>query len=562
MPRSYGAQSLGKPKNLSPQASLMTFALCRDSERDMLALKEQQQQIQQQLRVYEHENKVLKANIIQLETQAKRKDQDIEELLATHHNLEGATRPATGSTTAKRDPAAARQIVGLRNQLNLLKRDHQTLQRRYDQLSSSVKAARLDELELEVTQYYNEVLRLRYLLRQAGGDDVTTGSLVPAASADDGAYISSNVVELKRLQDQFAAATVQIEDLNARLEVATQREATLLEDAAKLRAELGGDEEVDSDDEDADVKRMTRKQAVAQAARQRKAHRALETEHQQVSRDLKEARSELKTLRRNLERLQDEQSHTGSSLQESRKHTDSYKDQVASLQATVQEMSQTNARLQDQLVAALNKSAAPPDFEAQLAPLFEKHNAELRSRLKRLDDIDHRLQEHTDTLRQEFGQVHAQAQAQTKELDQVAEALPQQIEAAVKLQSNWRRYRAQKEVKQLRLSREEKNQRIAQLQAVLRGHLARVQLLRDLQERAWRQRGTVKRDDQPDMTVSRSSPRRPAASRGASSPDRRSDGVLSPSVLSRSALDDSAPLSDSEIGAMAEVLELSDDDEF
>eukprot|EP00730_Choanoeca_flexa_P008904 TRINITY_DN12556_c0_g2_i19.p2 TRINITY_DN12556_c0_g2~~TRINITY_DN12556_c0_g2_i19.p2 ORF type:complete len:651 (+),score=145.23 TRINITY_DN12556_c0_g2_i19:4874-6826(+) len=585
-----GSKSRRRPKSAAAAAS-------KRGDGDIIALKEQMLELKKALVNYEQENKTLKSTILQLENTCKRKDNDIEELLEAA-KLAQSSRPSTGRALP-RPPGMGQAggddkhlVISLRHQLTALKSENKSLSSQLDKVARTLKATRIEELELEVTQYYQEVLRLRLLLRENGVNTTKTNRKLKTVSLeDDGdpSYITKDSQQYKAMKEQLDKSRASAESLQQDLNAAMSAIEKLKEDFEAQRRELGGEE-----GSPGELQRLSRKELLAKAQTQQQTIKEFKSKLASTNKTKNQSESERDKLRQELSQLEEANGRQREEQQRNKSALKRQKQELKELKEANVNLLAKNTSLSEQFADAL-KASQDIDVAGQLAPMLKAQTAALESQLKqlsKLDTIEPLLQSQATSLQEQIKSLHSQAAEQANALTKAADQAQIQAEeshAAVKLQSSWRRYQAQKELKKRKLSKAEKDECIRTLQAVFRGHLARVKLAESLQAAGWSDHAENSNADeiagQPfaakppnrpksdigsrprrsQMTERRAQSAQPQATTSSPRSTDAHSRTVSPSIASSNAID-SDTTDDDLTDEVAEDLDLtlrvSDDDEF
>eukprot|EP00043_Microstomoeca_roanoka_P016621 m.170908 g.170908 ORF g.170908 m.170908 type:complete len:781 (+) comp16491_c0_seq1:88-2430(+) len=464
-----GGGSAGSRRKQRPSARGKA-SISRDEELASADAADQIYELKKEIRAWQTENNVLKAEVNTLKVKYARKERELQDI------LEEAVQDPSSATLR---PKATNMHFISRLKAKVADAEHEAEQLRaeLDTTHAKLKFTRIEELELEVTTYYNETLRLRALLNEGvhlSSHDETTSK--EAGKHHATGYLPPSAAELKKLQEKCTFLEAEVETLQLELD--------------KTKAEFGPSNQAEKADE---FDSMSRQQLLTEIRSLADDFKQLQQQHHKLQNDHDEAVKAQETNTKETKRL--------------RKKLDRTEHDLELATEKVQLLEQTNQAILQQLSAATQFK--PDLFRENFQPLLDAHASSLQRRLEQLDALEPLFKSHSEALAAKMEQLEEQTKAAREVQEKHAEALKiipaeltakaeedqQRTDAARSLQRHWRQRRARHELK-----KEDKDEKIAKLQAVFRGHAARKRLMKELEERSWRRvQGESDSDDEAIM---------------------------------------------------------------
>eukprot|EP00055_Hartaetosiga_balthica_P013488 m.69362 g.69362 ORF g.69362 m.69362 type:complete len:829 (-) comp8273_c0_seq3:151-2637(-) len=427
---------------------------------------------------------LLKGRLNVLKKQMSLKDKDLEDVLdeALRAQERGQPRPVASHVHL---------VSSLKNKLFEAEAEASTLQAQLDSAQSRLKFTKIEEIELEVTIYYNEVLRLRTLLKERKNGTY---------ESDEDDDVAERDFQVNHdLKDSIHL----LQEENGELKLALAQAKQQIE---KITTELGGVS--DKVDEFGSMSRVKLLQEV----------RAL-------IKELHEKESAMIALHENVKLISQEKLETGKELKKAKKAIMKMEGDIVGLNAHVSTLESSNTKLTKEIGRMARTTAQDvlqPVVDQQretmktymetiqsLQPLIETQTSELSRKLDKLnsnDEESRKLQEHHASLLLSlpkdpyvYDEHNTKKKKKTKTKKKMKKKGDNEEDGVLSSSSSSsispissgnevdeddvKEHQVNKE--NVKMSLEEKNKSITILQSLVRGHSARKRIMSQLKERKW-----------------------------------------------------------------------------
>lgn len=238
----------------------------------------------------------MKTRVLKAETEAARKDKQLEEILRSRAAAENTGASLPGSSNVVGDALTAQNLVrGLKQRIRQLEKDLGEKETECVRMRQDARHTRVRELETELKAYYTETRRLQKVV-----DDLSaqmrlmhsSAGAAAGASAAAGAGISAS-------SDQQAALIIRLRERNLHLSTVSK---TLKADYESLRADM---EAVMAENEQLRVSVATLERKLAGVpAREKKTLADAQTELGRMKEEAAAKETEAAAIRRDLEEAQ------------------------------------------------------------------------------------------------------------------------------------------------------------------------------------------------------------------------------------------------------------------
>ncbi|XP_065841908.1 IQ domain-containing protein E-like [Oscarella lobularis] len=395
--------------------------------------------------VAEKESKnILVTRVRRQEEELLKKDKQIEDMLSSG---QVARSDLTRTLTQRRTDSTAAAVTSLKQQVHSIERALREKEAAYNKLAKDLKTTNIQELEIQAEMYYSEVLRLRRVIEER-----------PATTYDSKDVSKETRTKMKALNAaviRLSASNKELESENACLKGDLERAMRTPQGKGDTLTKTKGAVE----DKYADYNRS---QMLSRLVQLEMEVESLESRLEQSSREASVAEA---GRQHDVQELEGSHSELKKRIAEMEESQENFVAERTKLRNVIRKLKEDRAFYR---TAAETTESSVKDMEEKL-----------RTEREAKETLDGQVAELREIQRNdEMAREHA-AQRRKRHLSGDLEKRDEQHRAAVKLQDQWRKHKANK--RQTKFEQEQEEAAV-EIQSVFRGHLNRKKRLTSMEK--------------------------------------------------------------------------------